>query len=73
MLSTKKAIKTCFIFSPHLPRASVLLGEQRHKNCIFSFKCCIIPLPNYMVKSDNGVVGLIYSVLLLATHAHADV
>jgi len=26
-----------------------------------------------MVKSDNGVVGLIYSVLLLATHAHADV
>jgi len=51
-------MKKYFIFPPHLTSASALPGEmQKHKNS----------------ARVRPVAGLIYSVLLLATYAHAAV
>jgi len=48
MLPMKQAMKRYFIFPPHLTNASALPGEmQKHKNNIFSFKCCTIALPDF--------------------------
>jgi len=38
----------------------------KHENHIFSLRCCITALPDFQV-----VAGLIYSVLLVATHTLA--
>jgi len=58
MLLRKQAIKNA-LYSPHLLNASALPKKMlKHKNCVFSFECCITAL------SDPPVPGLIYSVLL---------
>jgi len=59
----------CFTFPSHLTSASAVTGEMpKHINCILSLKHCITVLPDF-----QQVAGLIYSVLLLATHTHAIV
>jgi len=41
---------------------------KKHKNSVISLKCCTDALPDF-----NQSLALIYSVLLLTTHAHAAV
>jgi len=53
------------IFPLHLTSASVLPGKtQKHKNCIFSLKCCC---------QTSTCRCLISSVLLSSTHTHTTV
>jgi len=68
MLLRKYTIKRYFIFQPQLTNASALPGEMKKGKIPYFHSmlyCCIARL--------QPVTGLIYSVLLLATHAHAAI
>ena len=68
MLLRKQAIIKYFIFPPHLTNASALsdkMKEDKKNPFTQMLYCCIARL--------QPAAALIYSVLLLATHAYAAI